>query len=302
MGGTALLAGIILTPAIALLVRELHCDGGIVISASHNPPEYNGIKLFDGQGFKLPDAVEDEIEAYLAAGGHRRTSCRTATRWAWRCRWTTPASCTSRTPCPRWPARASTSRASGGARRRPWRILHDQRRGAAPSGRRGGFDQRGLRRHRHQRAVRLHPSRAVARARGRAPMRALRTTATPTASCLWTRTATRSTATWWRPCALSTCTSAGCLPAAPPCPPSCATSRLSHALRDAGIELNQTKVGDRYVLEAMRRGRLRPGRRAERPYDLPRAQLHRRRLGDRPCSSWPLAGVPVPPSRMSPAS
>ena len=69
MGGTALLADIIPTPAIALLVRELHCDGGIVISASHNPPEYNGIKLFDGQGFKLPDAVEDEIEAYLAAGG-----------------------------------------------------------------------------------------------------------------------------------------------------------------------------------------------------------------------------------------
>lgn len=69
MGGTALLAGIIPTPAIALLVRELHCDGGIVISASHNPPEYNGIKLFDGQGFKLPDAVEDEIEAFVAKGG-----------------------------------------------------------------------------------------------------------------------------------------------------------------------------------------------------------------------------------------
>lgn len=69
MGGTALLAGIIPTPAIALLVRELHCDGGIVISASHNPPEYNGIKLFDAQGFKLPDAVEDEIEAFVAAGG-----------------------------------------------------------------------------------------------------------------------------------------------------------------------------------------------------------------------------------------
>lgn len=69
MGGTALLAGIIPTPAIALLVRELHCDGGIVISASHNPPEYNGIKIFDGQGFKLPDAVEDEIEAFITAGG-----------------------------------------------------------------------------------------------------------------------------------------------------------------------------------------------------------------------------------------
>ena len=69
MGGTALLAGIIPTPAIALLVRELSCDGGVVISASHNPPEYNGIKLFDGEGFKLPDAVEDEIEAFVARGG-----------------------------------------------------------------------------------------------------------------------------------------------------------------------------------------------------------------------------------------
>ncbi|RDB62621.1 phosphoglucosamine mutase [Gordonibacter sp. 28C] len=69
MGGTALLAGIIPTPAIALLVRELHCDGGIVISASHNPPEYNGIKLFDAQGFKLPDAVEDDIEAFVTRGG-----------------------------------------------------------------------------------------------------------------------------------------------------------------------------------------------------------------------------------------
>ena len=69
MGGTALVAGIIPTPAIALLVRELHCDGGVVISASHNPPEYNGIKLFDAQGYKLPDAVEDEIEAFVKAGG-----------------------------------------------------------------------------------------------------------------------------------------------------------------------------------------------------------------------------------------
>ena len=68
MGGTALLAGIIPTPAIALLATQLGCDGGIVISASHNPPEYNGIKLFDGQGFKLPDEVEDEIQAAIESG------------------------------------------------------------------------------------------------------------------------------------------------------------------------------------------------------------------------------------------
>lgn len=68
-GGDALLAGVIPTPAVALLVRELHADGGIVISASHNPPEYNGIKFFDANGFKLPDAVEDEIEKFIADGG-----------------------------------------------------------------------------------------------------------------------------------------------------------------------------------------------------------------------------------------
>lgn len=67
-GGTALLAGIVPTPAVALLVRQLHAAGGAVISASHNPPEYNGIKLFDSQGFKLPDEVEDRIEAFLLQG------------------------------------------------------------------------------------------------------------------------------------------------------------------------------------------------------------------------------------------
>lgn len=68
-GGTAFLAGVIPTPAVALLTRNLNAAGGVVISASHNPPEYNGIKLFDGQGFKLPDAVEDAMEAFVTSGG-----------------------------------------------------------------------------------------------------------------------------------------------------------------------------------------------------------------------------------------
>ena len=68
-GGTALLAGIIPTPGVALLVQQLHAAGGLVISASHNPPEYNGIKLFDAHGFKLPDEVEDEIEAFIKEDG-----------------------------------------------------------------------------------------------------------------------------------------------------------------------------------------------------------------------------------------
>lgn len=63
-GADALLAGVIPTPAIAFLVRELAADGGVVISASHNPPEYNGIKLFGREGFKLPDELEDEIERF----------------------------------------------------------------------------------------------------------------------------------------------------------------------------------------------------------------------------------------------
>ncbi len=63
-GADALVAGIVPTPAVALLVRELEADGGVVISASHNAPHYNGIKLFSRDGFKLPDELEDEIEAF----------------------------------------------------------------------------------------------------------------------------------------------------------------------------------------------------------------------------------------------
>ena len=64
-GATALIAGIVPTPAVALLTRVLGCDGGVVISASHNPPEFNGLKLFSRDGFKLPDEIEDEIEEML---------------------------------------------------------------------------------------------------------------------------------------------------------------------------------------------------------------------------------------------
>jgi phosphoglucosamine mutase len=62
-GGNAVLAGVLPTPAVALLALDL----GVVISASHNPPEYNGVKLFDGDGNKLTDASEEEIEARLDA-------------------------------------------------------------------------------------------------------------------------------------------------------------------------------------------------------------------------------------------
>lgn len=66
-GAEALRAGIVPTPAVAFLTRDLGADGGVVISASHNPAEYNGIKFFDRDGFKLPDEIEDEIEEFLVA-------------------------------------------------------------------------------------------------------------------------------------------------------------------------------------------------------------------------------------------
>jgi phosphoglucosamine mutase len=64
-GGNAVLAGVLPTPAVALLALDL----GVVVSASHNPPEYNGIKFFDRDGQKLTDAAEEEIEARLDAEG-----------------------------------------------------------------------------------------------------------------------------------------------------------------------------------------------------------------------------------------
>ena len=62
MGGNVIKVGVLPTPAIAYLVRHYKADAGIVISASHNPFEYNGIKFFNGDGFKLDDDLEDEIE------------------------------------------------------------------------------------------------------------------------------------------------------------------------------------------------------------------------------------------------
>ncbi|MDP2181244.1 MAG: phosphoglucosamine mutase [Actinomycetota bacterium] len=66
-GADALVCGIVPTPAVALMTRTLEADGGVVISASHNPAEHNGIKLFSREGFKLPDELEDEIESFVLA-------------------------------------------------------------------------------------------------------------------------------------------------------------------------------------------------------------------------------------------
>ena len=66
-GADCYAVGVLPTPAIAMLTRALDADGGIVLSASHNPFADNGIKLFSGEGTKFPDAWEAQIEARLAA-------------------------------------------------------------------------------------------------------------------------------------------------------------------------------------------------------------------------------------------
>ena len=68
MGARAVLVDVLPTPAIAYLTRYYQADAGAVISASHNTVEYNGIKFFNSQGYKLPDAIEDEIEEIVKNG------------------------------------------------------------------------------------------------------------------------------------------------------------------------------------------------------------------------------------------
>lgn len=65
VGADVMLLGEIPTPAVAYLVKKYEYDAAVMISASHNPCEYNGIKIFQGTGYKLPDALEEEIEAII---------------------------------------------------------------------------------------------------------------------------------------------------------------------------------------------------------------------------------------------
>ena len=68
VGAEAVCLGVIPTPAVAYLTRHYKADAGVVISASHNPFEFNGIKFFNSKGYKLPDSTEDKIEELVRAG------------------------------------------------------------------------------------------------------------------------------------------------------------------------------------------------------------------------------------------
>ncbi len=68
VGADVIRLGVIPTPGVAYLTRELNAQAGVMISASHNPMEDNGIKFFGSNGFKLPDVLEEEIEAIILSG------------------------------------------------------------------------------------------------------------------------------------------------------------------------------------------------------------------------------------------
>lgn len=65
VGVNVLSVGVVPTPAVAYLVGKYGCAAGVMISASHNPCEYNGIKIFQSTGYKLPDETEEKIEAII---------------------------------------------------------------------------------------------------------------------------------------------------------------------------------------------------------------------------------------------
>lgn len=65
MGADVIFVGVVPTPAVSFLVTHLNADMGVMISASHNPAKYNGIKLFNNKGYKLADEIEEKIEYYI---------------------------------------------------------------------------------------------------------------------------------------------------------------------------------------------------------------------------------------------
>lgn len=67
MGADVIFVGVVPTPAVSFLVTHLNADMGVMISASHNPAKYNGIKLFNNKGYKLADEIEEKIEHYILA-------------------------------------------------------------------------------------------------------------------------------------------------------------------------------------------------------------------------------------------
>ena len=250
-GADVLRVGVLPTPAVAFLTASYGADLGVVLSASHNPMPDNGIKLFARGGHKLPDDIEDEIEA--AIDDRRRHRGRSV-----------PPSGGCATPTTRR-ERYLDHLLAGRARRRSTGCTSSSTARTAPPSsvapelyRRAGARVTAIAaepgRPEHQRRRRLDPPGRPGRrgARSTAPTSASPTTATPTAAWPSTRPARSSTATRSSRCARSRCASAGTLRDDTVVATVMSNLGFHHAMRAAGIEVLTTAVGDRYVLEALR--------------------------------------------------
>ena len=182
VGMDVLLTGPIPTPGVGMLVRSMRADLGVMISASHNPYDDNGIKLFGPDGFKLSDEVEAQIEALLDSDlslqlaksddlGRAKRIDGVQDRYIEFAKRTLPRDYRSGRP-------------ARGDRLRQRRRLQGRARRAVGTGRRRDFDRRRAGRLQHQQGLRLDRSRRHLRARCArcAPISASRSTATPTAS------------------------------------------------------------------------------------------------------------------------
>ena len=245
-------------PGIAFLTRSMRADAGVMISASHNPFQDNGIKFFAATASSSPDDVEREIERSRARQRHRRRCARPADevgkafriddalgRYIVFLKKTFPRQTHARRPDASWSIARNGAGLPGrtGGARRARRDGH--RRSASSPTATNINDDCGA----------LHPQElAATRARRRRRTSASRSTATPIASSSSTSRATWSTATrCWR-CSASTCTAAGACR-----PPTVVATVMSNlglelALRAHGIALVRVQVGDRYVVEEMVRG------------------------------------------------
>ena len=254
VGMDVLLTGPIPTPGVAMLTRSMRADLGVMISASHNPFDDNGIKLFGPDGYKLSDEIEKQIEELIDSDLSRRLASAQKIGRARRIDGVQDRYIEF--------AKRTLPRAHGIRRHARGDRLRQRRRLQAWRPRRCGSSARRSSRSASSRtaststrnAARPRPTRSPARCARCAPTSASRSTATPTASRSSTRRAMWSTATscspWWRKAGRED------RRLAKPTVVATVMSNLGFErhLKGLGLTLARTPVGDRYMLEHMREG------------------------------------------------